>query len=112
MKNEKEATPIDMIKYSSNLPVVDQCSGCDKVFDYVKGTTADKRCLAYHNPAAKWPRKGQEFAMHTVTVKTREGLKLKEVPILPKYCGLASHYTAVEAVNTSDKVRLGQQKQK
>ena len=112
MTNEKEV-PVDMTEYTESLPVVEQCLGCNKVFDFVTADAApEKRCRAYYNPAAKWPREGQEFAMHTVMVKTREGLKPKEVPVLPKYCGLASHYTTIEIVNTSDKIRSGQQKQK
>jgi len=115
MTNEKEV-PVDMTEYTESLPVVEQCLGCDKVFDFIHQGTDDeapeKRCRAYYNPAAKWPSEGQEFAVHTVMVRSREGLKPKEVPILDKYCPLASHYTAIEVVNTSDKVRFGQQKQK
>lgn len=112
----------DMAKYTDSLPIVDQCIGCNKVFDFIYQGTEDaapeKRCLAYYNPAAKWPYEGQKFAMHTVMVRKRnaqghpESLSPEEVPIVQKYCGLASHYQVSEIVKTSAKVHVGQQKQK
>ena len=63
-------------------PIVEQCNGCNKVFDI--DNAAYSYCLAYANPALFW-RIGD--------------------------CNLASHTIKTDAVGTSRK-RIGQQKQR
>jgi hypothetical protein len=110
-------TALAMRKYDNSQRVVDECNGCERAF--VHESVADKhgqmvltqKCLAYIYPAVKWPGK-EAYATHIVTIRTPMKPIVKELPITPKFCPLATHYTRDEIINTSDKVRFGQQKQR
>jgi len=113
-----KAVAIDMTRYINSEEIHEKCTGCDRVFDFtpVEGMITSRKCLAYVNPASKWPGK-EKYAMMTATVRETGGKKgntlvEKEIPILEKICPLASHVTLSDIVNTSSKTRAGQQKQK
>lgn len=114
---------VRMRDYDDSLACVKQCIGCDKMFDHEFPTLAGnepimtEKCVAYSRPAIMWPKEKQEFAMETVLVRSYNeagqatGTTPKEVPIIEKYCALASHYTPIDKVKSSKKILVGQQKQ-
>lgn len=114
-----------MASYVDSKQVVDQCHGCNKVFDFVhteenedgEPIQTELRCVAYCNPAAKWPAKDQKFAtamfkVREVDSKGKAEMVERELPILEKYCPLASHYTVQTRIKTDTKVHVGQGKGK
>jgi len=115
-KTTEAAKTIDMTLYVNSDPVVEQCKGCDKVFDFVwQNAVKAEKCLTYFNPASKWPKEGDKFAMMTATVreiddKGKADLVEREIPIIEKFCPVASHLKPREIVNVSGKKRVGQQK--
>jgi len=119
-KSKEETVAIDMVKYINSKPINRECMGCNKIFTFihpVPGKLEKQRCLTYPDPASKWPKKGEKFAMMTVTVRGRDdkgkpALVEKEIPIIEKFCPVASHFEQREVVNTSSKKRSGQQKQR
>lgn len=120
MKKRQEPI-IDMSRYVDSEPIVDDCEGCEKVFDWHgdEGTIVVQKCLAYPIPAAKWPRKGEKVVTDIFTIRERDetgkaiGLKEVELPVIIKRCQLATHYVGPEIVEMSGgKVRAGQQKTK
>jgi hypothetical protein len=117
---------LDMSKYVDSAAVVPDCDGCDKIFNFEWETKAEdgqktlikaRKCLAYSNPASKWPKKGESFATKEMTVRIRDAkgkaiaLENQILPILPKMCPLATHVSLPEIVEETSKARAGQQKQ-
>lgn len=114
---------IDMSRYVEAEPVVERCAGCKHVFDYIQvndeGTIVEEaeKCRVYLRPEVKWPRKGEKFAMMLAKVrdiddKGKPFTEEREVPIFPKSCPMATHYTPQIVLKQSEKVLVGQQKQK
>lgn len=122
MKNSNSQNVIDMNKYLDSKPVVEQCTGCNRIFDFEWqdgfATIEAKKCLVYIDPAVKWPRKGEQFATRVATVVERDARgkiisrENKEVPIIEKVCPMASHVKVAERIVQTSKVLVGQQKQK
>jgi hypothetical protein len=108
---------IAMRKYDDSQRIVDKCNGCDRVFIHESVANEHgqmvltQKCQAYINPSSKWPGK-EAYATHIATVRTPTKPAVKELPIAPKFCPLATNYVPDEIINTSDKARVGQQKQR
>ena len=115
-KNRKvveKGEAIDMKKYIDSKPVVEQCAGCTKIFDFVwqvdTVTMMAKKCLAYINPKAKWGT--APAVMKEVTARIKGDFVTEMLPVIDTGCPLATHTEARTATDTQ-KVRVGQQKQK
>jgi molybdopterin converting factor small subunit len=110
---------IDMSRYVEAEPVVERCAGCKHVFDFTptEGMIVDQRCRVYLRPEVKWPREGDKFVMMRAKVrdiddKGKPFTEEREVPIFPKSCPMATHYTPPVVLRQTEKVLVGQQKQK
>ena len=124
MSNKKAAKEtIDMAKYQDSKPIVAACEGCENAFDYTEGPAEgtilieERRCSVYFNPAAKWPS-DESYVTKMFTVRKRDAsgraiaLESEELPVAPKICPMATHVKLPEIVETAEKARAGQQKQK
>ena len=82
MKEEKAAV-IDMTKYVDSEPVVEKCSGCERVFDFpLPGpdpTAIEFRCLAYYKPAAKWKNGNCALASHVSAAAETKKAKINPI---------------------------------
>lgn len=114
----KKEEIIDFSRYTMSDPIVKECEGCERVFDF---PLTDKdgnflgnlpKCRAYANPGAQWKKK--PVAMKTVTIYSKSnprGLK-QQIPAAEFRCRLATHVVETEVETNSSKSRAGQQKQK
>jgi hypothetical protein len=111
---------IDMNKYANSEDIVPECEGCARVFGWTpeEGMVTSQKCRAYIKPAGKWPKEGEQFAMHSAMVRRHDSKgrpispKMENVPVIQKYCPSATHFMPLEIINTDDKTRSGQQKQR
>lgn len=114
MKKKEEI--IEMSRYVNAEPVHEKClegDGCDRVFDWHgdEGTIVIQKCRVYPNPAMWWKQK--PVATKEVLVRDKDHPKgiMKEFPVQSFRCPMATHVEA-EATASSEKIRVGQQKQK
>jgi hypothetical protein len=55
-----DVVEIDMARYDESLPVVDQCRGCEKIFEHTQALdegeilVEENKCLVYVNPSIWW----------------------------------------------------------
>ena len=105
------AMVIDMGKYTDSGPIVDQCIGCNKTFEFVRtGMVTAVKCLAYANPSAKW--NDAPVAMEEVIIKSKKQPKgaAEMLPVVDTGCPLATHVTLRNRGEVQHK-RVGQQHQ-